>query len=140
FRSAQCDLALTNLAAAKHEFELARDYDTLAFRADTPINAIISRAGQHHEHDGVTLVNAAEALATNDVGGATGEDLFYEHVHFTFEGNYRLARLFVAQVTPHLPSSITNHATQSWASLEACDRALAVSPWDRYRLWQANFS
>jgi tetratricopeptide (TPR) repeat protein len=88
----------------------------------------------------VTLVNAAEALATNDAGSVTGEDLFYEHVHFTFEGNYRLARLFATQVTPHLPSSITNHATQSWASLEACDRALAVSPWDRYRLWQANFS
>jgi tetratricopeptide (TPR) repeat protein len=170
-------------AAAKHEFELARDYDTLAFRADAPINAIISRAGQRHEHDGVSLVNAAEALATKTaeantpieskptafqqsptpsppleeersgerrpsisptnpiaMEGITGEDLFYEHVHLTFEGNYRLAKLFAAQVAAQLPSSITNHAIAAWASLEACDYALAVSPWDRHRVWQANFS
>jgi tetratricopeptide (TPR) repeat protein len=140
FRLAECDAALTNIASAKHEFELARDFDTLAFRADAPINEIISRAAHWHEHDGVVLVNAAEALATNENGSVTGEELFYEHVHFTFEGNYRLARLLAAQAALRLPFSITNNATQSWASLEACDDALAVSPWDRHRLWQANFS
>ena len=32
------------------------------------------------------------------------------------------------------------HAAPAWASSEACERSLAVSPWDRHRVWQANFS
>jgi tetratricopeptide (TPR) repeat protein len=140
YRMGQCDLLLTNLAAARREFELARDYDALAFRADTNINQIISRSAQRHSPDAVTLVNVAEALATNEAGRVTGEDLFYEHVHLTFEGNYRLAKLLTAQVARQLSPALTNHATPDWASMKACDDALAVSPWDRHRLWQINFS
>ena len=28
----------------------------------------------------------------------------------------------------------------AWASEEFCDRRLGVSPWDRYRVWQMNYS
>ncbi len=140
FRMAQCDLQLTNVATARDEFETARDRDAMVFRADARINYLIYRAALRHEGAGVALVNAAEALATNSIGAVTGEDLFYEHVHFNFEGNYQLAKLFAAEVARHLPGAFTNNAAKDWASAEDCDRALAVSPWDRHRLWQANFS
>jgi tetratricopeptide (TPR) repeat protein len=140
FRMAQCHLHLTNCDAATREFELARDCDALVFRADATINQIISRAAQRHEHDRVVLVDAAQDLATNGAGVVTGEDLFYEHVHLNFDGNYRLARLFAAEIVRHLPAAITNGSAPEWPSAETCDYALAVSPWDRHRLWQANFS
>ena len=49
-------------------------------------------AGQ--EAAGVRLLDAEQSLANSDlaVGGILGGDLFYEHVHFTFDGNYLLAR------------------------------------------------
>ena len=40
-----CDLALTNDDQALHDFELARDYDALDFRADTRINSAIQGCG-----------------------------------------------------------------------------------------------
>jgi len=140
FRIAQCELGMTNLAAARRECQLARDYDALGFRADAPINQIIADAAKQHARDRVILLDAAEALATNASGGITGEELFYEHVHLNFDGNYTLAKLFASQITRELPSGITGHAKESWAPQESCDHALAVSLWDRQRVWQANFS
>jgi tetratricopeptide (TPR) repeat protein len=140
YRMGQCDFRSTNFVSARHEFELARDYDAMVFRADAQINSIIARAAQSHERDRVLFVNAAEALATNSTGAVTGEDLFYEHVHLDFEGNYRLAKLFATEIARHLPAAFTENKAKDWASADECDRALAVSPWDRHRLWQANFS
>ena len=39
-----------------------------------------------------------------------------------------------------LPKSILAHDKGEWASAELCDRRLAVSPWDRFRVWQENYS
>ena len=90
-------------------------------------------------HDGVILVDAAAALATNSPDGIPGEELFYEHVHLNFAGNYLLAKLFAEAIARQLPASI-RAGKEQWASAEFCDRRLAVSVWDRHRVWQANFS
>jgi tetratricopeptide (TPR) repeat protein len=140
FRMATCELAISNTVAAGSEFELARDCDALAFRADASINQIITRAAERHARDGVVLVNATGALATNSPDGITGEELFYEHVHLNFAGNYLLAKLFAEEIVRQLPAPIAVHGKELWASTEFCDRRLAVSLWDRHRLWQANFS
>ena len=50
--------------------------------------------------------------------GMRGQDtveLFYEHVHLNFDGNYRLARLFAEQVAAQLPAAATNHGQAEWA-------------------------
>jgi tetratricopeptide (TPR) repeat protein len=140
FRQGLCELALTNLAEAKRDFELARDYDALGFRADGPINGIIKQAAGHHAKSGVSFVDADAALAAASPFGISGEELFYEHVHLNFDGNYRLARIFAEQVAARLPTAVTNRGQAEWVSAQVCDRRLAVSPWDRYRVWQANFS
>ncbi len=105
FRLGVCELALTNLAEAKRDFEMARDYDALGFRADGPINRIIKQAAGRHAQSGVCLADAAAALAAASPFGITGEELFYEHVHLNFDGNYRLARLFAEQVAARLYQS-----------------------------------
>jgi tetratricopeptide (TPR) repeat protein len=140
FRMATCELALTNATVARAGFQLARDKDALAFRADTRINQIIIRSAERQARDSVVLVNADEALATGSPEGILGEELFYEHVHLNFAGNYLLAKLVAEKIVHQLPAAISSRGKPEWASAEFCDRRLAVSLWDRHRVWQANFS
>jgi tetratricopeptide (TPR) repeat protein len=140
YRMGTCELALTNCALARRDFELATDYDALAFRADTTINQAIKAASARHAGQGVYLVDAAEALAQTSPAGIPGLDLFYEHVHLNFDGNYLVALSWAEQVRRLLPSSITSRDTGRWASGELCDRRLAATVWDRQRSWQPIFT
>ncbi|HEV2209412.1 MAG TPA: tetratricopeptide repeat protein [Verrucomicrobiae bacterium] len=140
FRSGRCQLALTNFAQALSDFELARDDDTLAFRADTRINRIIQDAAQARANQGVDFLDARELLAQGSRAKIPGNELFYEHVHLNFDGNYLLGRAFAEQSLKLLPKSLLAQGKSQWASAELCDRRLAVSPWDRFRVWQENYS
>ncbi len=136
FRMGRCDLALTNDDQARRDFELARDYDALDFRADTRINSAIKEAASRQAGQGVYLLDAARILAQNSPGGIPGLNFFYEHVHLNFPGNYLLALNFAEQAKDLLPAAITAHDKGNWASAELCDRRLAVTVWDRRRVWQ----
>ena len=136
FRMGRCDLALTNFDQARRDFELARDYDALDFRADTRINSAINEAASRHAGQEVHLLDAASALAQSSPDGIPGLEFFYEHVHLNFAGNYLLAFNFAEQAKKLFPSSITGRDKGNWASAEQCDRRLAVTVWDRQRVWQ----
>jgi tetratricopeptide (TPR) repeat protein len=140
FRAGRCQLALTNFEQALAEFEGARDDDTLAFRADSRINQIIEDAAQAKANQGVYFLDAFKVLAQSSPANISGNELFYEHVHLNFDGNYLLARAFAEQILKQLPKSILTQGKGEWASAELCDRRLAVSPWDRFRVWQENYS
>jgi tetratricopeptide (TPR) repeat protein len=140
FRMGTCQLALTNFDEARRDFTLATDYDALAFRADTIINQSIKAAVARHAGQGVYLMDAAEALARNSPAGIPGAELFYEHVHFNFDGNYLLALSLAEQVRSLLPDAITARNKGSWATAELCHRRLAVTVWDRQRVWQPIFN
>jgi tetratricopeptide (TPR) repeat protein len=140
FRSGRCELALTNFERAFSDFESARDDDTLAFRADSRINRIIEDAATAKANRGVYFLDAFKALAQSSPAKISGNELFYEHVHLNFDGNYLLGRAFAEQALKLLPKSILAEGKSEWASAEFCDRRLAVSPWDRFRVWQENYS
>ena len=140
FRSGRCRLALTHYEQALIDFELARDDDTLAFRADSRINRIIEHAAEANANQGVYFLDARKALAQSSPAKIPGNELFYEHVHLNFDGNYLLARAFAEQTLKLLPNSILARGKSEWASAQLCDRRLAVSPWDRFRVWQENYS
>jgi len=140
FRIARCDLSRSNFTDAKIEFERARDDDALAFRADSRVNKIIATEARRGEKHGVHLIDAADSLARQSPDGIAGQELFYEHVHLNFEGNYWLARLFADQVAALLPETFKNGVRADWASAQVCDKELAVSVRDRYRVWMSNFS
>ena len=136
FRLGSCHLALTNSSQALREFELARDYDALAFRADARINQIIKNAADAHAGKGVYFLDADRMLAQNSPEKIPGNELFYEHVHLNFDGNYLLGRAFADETAKLLPKPMTAHGQSGWASSEICDRRLAVSSWDRSRVFQ----
>lgn len=140
FRAGSCELARTNAEEALRDFKLARDDDTLAFRADSRINQIIKEAAVATSKQGVYFLDAGDAIAQGSPAGIPGNELFYEHVHLNFDGNYLLSRAFADQTAKLLPKSILAHGKSEWASAALCERRLAVSPWDRGRVWQENYS
>ena len=66
--------------------------------------------------------------------GLPGDDLFYEHVHLTFDGNYLLARTLgseAGEVCCRKEIAATVAAGQPWPSEADCARRLAWSDWDK---------
>ena len=126
FRMARSESALEKFSDAKRSFELARDLDALRFRADETINNVIRRSAT--QRASLKLVEALDVAARSSPHGITGEELFYEHVHFNFAGNYLVARAFVEQITPGL----TNAAPLPTEA--ECARRLAFTDFDRYRV------
>ncbi|REJ65507.1 MAG: tetratricopeptide repeat protein [Planctomycetota bacterium] len=105
FRMARCAAKTGDDGQARSLYERARDADTLRFRADSRINAIIREiADESAGH--VHLVDVEEVMAAASEGRVPGRELFYEHVHFTFHGNYELARAMLAAVEAQLPERV----------------------------------
>ena len=136
FRLAQCELELTNVAA-QEQFQIACDTDALPFRADTRINTTIRRVAQQSASDRLVLCDAEQALAQASLARIAGDETFYEHVHFNFDGNYRLGKIWAEQVGRMLPAAGSPPAMTNWAAQEACDRALGLSIWNRQFVLQS---
>ncbi|HWX19166.1 MAG TPA: tetratricopeptide repeat protein [Candidatus Binatia bacterium] len=121
FRLGECALALGESGGTRSEFAAARDLDALRFRCDSRLNGLIRQAATNREADGILLADAESALAAASPNGLTGAEMFYEHVHLTFEGNYVLARTIAEQVEKllKLPAS-----SRPWSDIAGCARRL----------------
>ncbi len=136
FRWADCLLRLTNTAAALPHFAAARDLDALPFRADSRINTLIQAAGQRRAGEPLLFCDAVGSLAAVSPVGIPGAESFYEHVHLNFDGNYRLARAWAAEVERLLPAAWTNGASADWAAQDVCERRLGLTDWNRVAVIQ----
>ncbi|HTI69752.1 MAG TPA: tetratricopeptide repeat protein [Candidatus Limnocylindria bacterium] len=136
YRLGRCQLMIENREEAAHEFAAARDNDSLPFRADTRINKIIADVAQRGSDPGVAFVDSAAALSAASGQSLAGREYFYEHVHLNLEGNYLLARTIAEAVVKLLPPEISAKSTgDQWASFDTCSRRLALTDWDRRRIY-----
>jgi tetratricopeptide (TPR) repeat protein len=94
---------------ARQYYLKALQYDTLRFRADTKINQVIQSVAEGREPEGVYFVDTVKTLEANSPHDTPGNELFYEHVHYRFEGNYILAKTMFEQVKKTLPKKITQY-------------------------------
>ena len=131
FAWAGCLLSLTNPAAAREHFQRACDCDALPFRADSRINELIRQAARPASASNILLFDAAAALAADSPAGLCGDETFFEHVHFNFDGNYRLGRAWAEQIAPLLPASAGPAASRPWLAQAAADSWLALTDWNR---------
>ena len=150
FRWGRCLLGISNAPAARAHFQAACDLDALSFRTDSRLNQIITNAAMHWglrlPGGGLEAGRAESRLEAGAPGllfdaagwigragteGIPGEESFYEHVHFNFDGNYRLALGWAEQAAQLLPASATRSATAGWASQELCERRLGLTDWNR---------
>jgi tetratricopeptide (TPR) repeat protein len=125
FRRGECLLA-QNREGARERFQLACDNDALPFRADSRINAAIRTEPERVGSKGLILFDSSAALAAGSETGICGAETFYEHVHFDFDGRYRLGRAWAEQI-----ESLLWRNTNAWASQSLCDERLGLSPWNR---------
>ncbi len=135
YRLGQCQLAVSNLTAAQASFSQARDDDALPFRTDSRLNAIIEEVGQTHARRGVHLFDAPAVMAAHSAVDIPGDESFYEHVHFTFAGNYRLARALAERIVGLLPAHLARQAAPEWATQAQCERALGLTDWNRREVY-----
>lgn len=123
FQLGRCALARRSQTEAQARFAAARDLDTLRFRCDSRLNELIRQAATGREASHVLLADSERALAAASPDGLPGGDLFYEHVHPTFAGNYLLARTMAEQIEKLMPPHIAL-ASGSWPTESDCARRL----------------
>lgn len=137
FHWGQSLLSLANDPEAKIHLQLACDDDALPFRADSRINSIIRDEPNKSGSTNLILVDAATVFAAQTPSHLPGGETFYEHVHFNFNGNYRLARLWAEQIEAVLPGAIRQDATTNgWAGEDVCARRLGLSDWNRSLVYE----
>ena len=72
----------------------------------------------------------------NSPHSTAGNELFYEHVHMNFHGNYILATELFKQVTEILPERVVRLRKENAQLLSEseCARRLAFTGWERYKI------
>ncbi len=140
YRLGRCLAGLDRNQEAPRQFASARDLDALRFRADSRINATVREVAAEQKAGGVRLLDAEQLLAHSDlaVGGIPGERLFYEHVHFTFDGNYLLAGALLKQVEAVLPQLAASGKRKPAPSRERCAELLVLTPWDECEMAESH--
>jgi tetratricopeptide (TPR) repeat protein len=131
YRMGRCLLALGRGQEAYSRLQKARDLDALRFRCDSRMNQILRDTAQHAR--GVALVDSARILDSASPGGIAGSELFHEHVHLRFEGNYLLARSLADTLVDQLPKQQGQTPDVSWPTREKCAGRLALADWNRHR-------
>ena len=129
FRLARaCEAAGQPELAARH-YQLSRDWDALQFRSDSRLNQIVRATASVAKDSGCEWVDIEKAFAESPLAahGAAGAGLFHDHVHFTFDGDYLVARSLLPKVTEilGLPKS-----TDSIPTRDDCARVLAYTALD----------
>ncbi|MHC4308475.1 MAG: tetratricopeptide repeat protein [Planctomycetota bacterium] len=136
FRLGRCYWAMGEYDKASERYIRARELDTLRFRADNRINEIIRNVARDRTAEGVYLLDAMRTFEKNSPHEIPGEELFYEHVHMNFHGNYLLATTICKQVEEILPEKIkrqnANHGLLLTES--ECAQRLAYNDLARYKI------
>ncbi|MDA7645069.1 tetratricopeptide repeat protein [Verrucomicrobia bacterium] len=131
YRMATCFQRIENVTKANTYFSKARDLDALPFRADSRLNDVIRKVGRDHTDGEVVLLEADRLVgeSVEAVNGVPGLETFYEHVHFRFSGDYRLAALFFDRVQSLLGTKLGlgDGEIVETPSLEDCAAALAYN-------------
>ena len=139
FRLGRCENALGHATNARTHFSLARDLDTLRFRADSRLNEIIRRVAGEWRSRGVRLADTEAVLSRASTDGIPGAEWFHEHVHLTFAGNYQTARAMAEQIAlvlaPNARAAAGSPGNQ-WLSQQDCARRLGLTDCERLRMAQ----
>ena len=129
YRLGRCYAAVGQKEKAREQYTFARNLDAMPLRTDTRLNGAIRQRAEARRATGVQLVDIEGTLAASGWArdGVPGSELFLDHVHFTFAGDYLVARALAQAVagvlrlgTPSVPE----------VSRQECADALGFTPWD----------
>lgn len=118
-------------AEARPLLQRALDLDTLRFRADSSLNAVIKNlAGTPPPNSDV--VDLASAIAAHSSHGVLGDEQLYEHVHLTLRGTYEVARELFGPISDDLRRhGIVGGTTPEVISYSAARLRLAFTAYEQ---------
>ncbi|MBI2813834.1 MAG: tetratricopeptide repeat protein [Opitutae bacterium] len=127
FMLGSIELRAGNEPAARALLVEALRWDALRFRPDPSLNEIIRRVGGAGGGK-VGLVDTAHQLGADlhSTAPIAGRELLFEHVHFDWEGNYRVARAMAEGAEALLFG--TKAAAPAWLDSAGCAAALGYTP------------
>ncbi len=154
FCMGRCLDALGRSSDARDMFIKARDLDTLRFRADSQINRMIRKAAAIMANRGATLLDLEEYLEkkikkTEDgrqkteipssvichLSSDLREDLFVDHVHLNFQGNFLAAYSAMQVIRETIPAAkLKIPELTEEELLDLCRRRLLYDDNEQYRL------
>ncbi|MCL5280110.1 MAG: tetratricopeptide repeat protein [Planctomycetes bacterium] len=128
FRLGRCYWEAGDHEKARDRFLLARDLDALRFRPDRHMNEIIRDVASAAGDQRVGLVDVEEVFRADSPSGVPGRELFHEHVHMNFHGDYLLAKSLCEKV-----ARITGMAEEQpfWDEAGAAQR-VGYNAWAHY--------
>ena len=132
FRLGRCHESVGEWAGAHERYLLARDHDTLRFRADTRINDVIAAVAATMQSQRVYLADVVDAVQSAGPHGLAGKELFHEHVHLTFAGNYLVASTVLGQIE-RLLAQRGLEAGDALPTQDQCAARLAWNDWSRHQ-------
>jgi tetratricopeptide (TPR) repeat protein len=126
FMLGSLDLQSGDVDAARRHYVDALHWDALRFRPDARINQIVRAVGGTGGKNDIILVDCALALGSDGAStvAPSGRELLFEHVHFDWDGNYRIARMIAEGIDP-------GHGGAPWLDSAGCADALAFTPHER---------
>jgi tetratricopeptide (TPR) repeat protein len=135
FMLGSLDLEAGDIESARQHLIDAEHWDALRFRPDPRINEII-RTVAAGSPGNVHLLDAALLMGSDPTSGAppAGRGLFFEHVHFDWEGNYQLGRSLAEMSEEALYGA--KKGASPWLDSQACAAALAYTSHERLNVLQ----
>jgi tetratricopeptide (TPR) repeat protein len=129
FRLARCLESCGQFDRAKAAYERARDQDALLFRATNRINAIIREVSSRRELS-LRAADVERRLEEHSACGIPGGELFWDHVHLNFAGNYYAAQSVFFALEKILREKQSIEKTDSLPTLDQCAKEMVYSIWD----------
>jgi tetratricopeptide (TPR) repeat protein len=135
FRLGRISEELGDPALARRRYLDALHWDVLRFRPDARLNETIRRIARGADSS-VILVDAARAMGSDPDSAAplAGREILFDHVHFNWTGNFRLAlQLADACARAH---PIPEARAGAWMDDAGCAAALGYTPEARLKMLQ----
>ncbi len=135
FEIADCYDQMAEFSKAKECYVKSMNLDALRFRADSRINMIIKKIALNKEDKNIYYADSEDTLIAYSQHNIPGDDLFYDHVHLRFKGNYLVAKTLLNEIAKSTFGR--NHTSNgSLPDLTNCEKKLGFTGWDSYKLCQ----
>ena len=114
YRQAECLAAAGEREQALALYRRARDLDGCRFRAPSSFREIIRQVATDANRTSCYYLDLDEVLASLSQRAAPGNDFFYEHVHFNFDGHREVARAIAQSIVEQVEGQEWN---EDWCRL-----------------------
>jgi len=99
YRQAQCLERLERWDEALTAYQRAADLDACRFRAPSSFRGIIEDAARSAASESVQFLDTCREFSRGAPHAIPGDESFLEHVHFTYDGNWRMAAILAKEVS-----------------------------------------